>query len=495
MDARSILAIDQGTSSTRALRIDAAGRVRSTTSRSVVATYPADGWVEQDPCAILASVAAAVSDSLAEGPKPAAIAIANQRETIVLWERRTGRPVSPAITWQCRRSEPVCRRLRESGKEQLLRERTGLPIDPLFSASKIAWLLERDPRLRERAQDGEICCGTVDSWLIWHLTGGRAHVCEMGNAARTQLLDLSGCDWDQELLDLFGIPVAMLPRLISSSEAIGEAETMGLGGVLIAGAMGDSHAALAGHGVFTPGVVKATYGTGSSLLRLTGELRSGTTAGLASTIAWYRKRRPAYALEGNITMSGAAVDWLGRFLELDKPVEQIVAMAASVNDSEGIAFVPAMAGLGAPHWDSAARGIISGLTTSSRLAHLSRAAVEAIAFQVRDVFEAMRRAGEEEVLALCADGGAARNDWLMQFQADVLGCPVLRSQCEDLSALGAAFFAGLAIGLWSDEEEIRSIAPATDRFEPRMNDAERQRRIDIWQSAVDQARSQARSRA
>jgi glycerol kinase len=491
MDSRSILAIDQGTSSTRVLRVDAAGRVLSMASRPVATCYPADGWVEQDPCAILAGVTAAISDSLAEEPKPAAIAITNQRETIVLWERDSGRPVSPVITWQCRRSESICRRLRDSGNEPLLRNRTGLPIDPLFSASKIAWLLEQNPSLRERAHNGEICCGTIDSWLIWHLMGGRLHACDVGNAARTQLLDLATCDWSEELLDLFDIPAAMLPQLISSSDTIGEAETMGLGGVLIAAAVGDSHAALAGHGIFAPGAVKATYGTGSSLLRLTRELRSETAAGLASTIAWCSKGKPAYALEGNITMSGAAVDWLGRFLELDQPVERIVAMAASVKDSEGIAFVPAMAGLGAPHWDSAARGVISGLTTSSRLAHLSHAAVEAIAFQVRDVFEVMRRAGEEDALALCADGGAARNDWLMQFQADVLGCPVLRSYCEDLSALGAAFFAGLAIGWWSDEDEIRSIAPATDRFEPQIGEAERLRRIETWQNAVNQARSRA----
>jgi glycerol kinase len=489
MDARSVLAIDQGTSGTRALRIDDVGRVQSMVSRPVATAYPADGWVEQDACAIVASTKAAVAECLAVGEKPRAVAITNQRETAVLWERETGRPVSPAITWQCRRSEPICRRLKESGKEALLLERTGLPVDPLFSASKIAWVLEQDPEVHRRAQQGEICCGTIDSWLLWNLTGGREHACETGNAARTQLLNLATCRWDDELLRLFDIPAAMLPRLVSSSEVIGEARGMELDGVPVAAMMGDSHAALAGHGVFAPGAVKATYGTGSSLLTLTGEARSGVSTGLASTIAWHRNGQAAYALEGNITMSGAAVQWLGLFLDLDNPVEEIVAMAASVDDSAGVAFVPAMAGLGAPHWDSTARGIISGLSTSSRLAHLSHAAVEAIAFQVADVFEAMRRATDTDVRALCADGGAARNDWLMQFQADILGRPVLRSQCEDLAALGAAFFAGLATGLWSDEEEIRSIAPAVERFEPRMADAERKRRNEAWQNAVERARS------
>ncbi|MGB7133853.1 MAG: glycerol kinase GlpK [Acidobacteriaceae bacterium] len=490
MDTRSILAIDQGTTSTRVLRIDSAGRVARMASRPVSTSYPANGWAEQDPCALMVSVTAAVAECLEEGAKPAAVAIANQRETVVLWERRSGRPVSPAILWQCRRSEPICSRLKDEGKESRLRELTGLPIDPLFSASKIAWLLENDGELRRRAGDGEIACGTIESWLIWNLTGGRQHVCEIGNAARTQLLDLATCDWNQELLEVFGIPATMLPRLVSSSEVVGHATVAGLEGVPIAGVLGDSHAALAGHGIFGPGAVKATYGTGSSLLTLTGEAQH-RAGGLASTIAWYRKGRPAYALEGNITMSGAAVHWLGRFLGLEKPVEEIVAMAATVEDSEGVAFVPAMAGLGAPHWDSEARGMICGLSTSTRLAHLSRAAVESIAFQVRDVFEAIRHEGKVIVETLCADGGAAHNDWLMQFQADLLGCSVLRSSCEDLSAMGAAYFAGLAIGVWSGSEEIRRLPQATDRFEPRMGEPERRRRTEAWRRAVERARSNA----
>lgn len=488
MEAPSILAIDQGTSSTRVLRVDAAGRVRRMASRPVVSAYPADGWVEQNPSAIVESVTAAVAECVAGDEKPSAVAITNQRETVLLWERDSGVPVSAAITWQCRRSEGICRRLRAAGKEALLRQRTGLPADPLFSAGKIAWALEQDGELRRRAQDGRICCGTMDSWLIWNLTGGRVHACEVGNAARTQLLNTTTCAWDEQLLEAFGIPPAMLPRLVGSGEVVAEATVPGLGGVPIAGVMGDSHAALAGHGIFAPGAVKATYGTGSSLLMLTE--KNDAAEGLASTIAWQRQGRPAYALEGNITMSGAAVEWLGRFLEMENPVQRIVAMAATVEDSDGVSFVPAMAGLGAPCWDSAARGVISGLNTASRLGHLCHAAVEAIAFQVRDVFEQMRRAGGAGLHVLCADGGAARNDWLMQFQADVLGCAVLRSECEDLSALGAAFFAGLALGLWKDEEAIRALMPPVKRFEPRMSDSERERRNQTWRDAVARARSE-----
>jgi glycerol kinase len=488
MDAPSILAIDQGTTSTRALCIDRAGQVTRMTARAVDTEYPADGWVQQDARAILASVTAAVAECLEGAAKPSAVAITNQRETVVLWERGSGKPVSPAVTWQCRRSEPICRHLKEAGRESLLRERTGLPIDPLFSASKIAWLLERDAQLRRRADEGEICCGTMDSWLIWHLTGGRLHVCEIGNAARTQLLNLATCRWDEELLQLFGVPAAMLPALTSSNGAIGECSAAGLEGVPIATVLADSHAALAGHGVFAPGTVKATYGTGSSLLTLTRDPKT-FAEGLASTIAWHRDGRAAWALEGNITMSGAAVHWLGRFLGLTQPVEEMVALASSVPDSEGVSFVPAMAGLGAPYWDSGARGLICGLNTSSRLEHLSRAAVESIAFQVRDVFEAFRRAGTASVETLCADGGAARNDWLMQFQADILGCPVLRSSAADLSAMGAAFFAGMAIGLWADEEEIRAIRGKPERFEPKMSEIERRRRNDAWLRAVERARS------
>jgi glycerol kinase len=488
MDSPTILAIDQGTTSTRVLLVDAAGRVVRLAARGLETAYPADGWVQQDPCAIAATVTEAVSECLQAAAKPAAIAVTNQRESVVLWERASGKPVSPAVTWQCRRSEPICARLRIEGREALLRDHTGLPVDPLFSATKIAWLLEQDAALNRRAHDGDICCGTIDSWLIWNLTGGRVHVTEIGNAARTQLLQLASCQWDDELLRIFGIPGAMLPHLVSSSAIVGEASMPGIEGVPIAAVLGDSHAALAGHGVFVPGAVKATYGTGSSLMTLTGTgpIRA---PGLASTIAWHRGGHAAYALEGNITMSGAAMHWLGRFLGFKEPIEQMVAMASAVADSEGVSFVPAMAGLGAPHWDSDARGIISGLNTSTRLEHLGRAAVESIAFQVRDVFEALRQNGSVKVDTLCADGGAARNDWLMQFQADVLGCPVLRSSCLDLSALGVAFFAGLAVGLWSNEEEIRSITGTPQRFEPRMSEPERRRRNDAWNCAVERARS------
>lgn len=483
---RSILAIDQGTTNTKVLRVGESGEVLAFASRPVRTRFPANGWVEQDPLEILRSVSDAVADVLQTGPPPDAIAVSNQRETVVMWDRASGRPLSPAITWQCRRAESVCQRLRSERLEPKLRRLTGLLIDPLFSAGKLAWVLEQDSVLQQRACDGEVCCGTMDSWLIWNLTAGKQHVCDFGNASRTQLLNITSCAWDDELLRIFGVPWAMLPDLIPSAGVLGEAESMGLRGIPIASAVGDSHAALAGHGVFAPGAVKATYGTGTSLLSLTRSLP--TASRLASTIAWYRDGHPTYALEGNITMSGAAVQWLGEFLQLPDPVESVLKLAGSVPDSGGITFVPAMAGLGAPHWDSAARGTIHGLATSGTLAQLAHAAVEAIAFQVRDVFEAL---GEADAGAevLFADGGATRNESLMQLQADLLGRPVMRSACPHLSALGAAFLAGLATGVWSSGEEIRSLLPAPDRFDPALAADERERRICAWQSAVERTRS------
>lgn len=483
---RSILAIDQGTTNTKVLRVGESGEVLAFASHPVRTRFPANGWAEQDSQEILTSVAEAVAEVLQTGPAPDAVAVSNQRETVVVWDRVSGRPLSPAITWQCRRAESVCQRLRSEHLESKLRQLTGLMIDPLFSAGKLAWVLDHDPVLQQRARDGEVCCGTIDSWLIWNLTGGKRHVSDFGNASRTQLLNISSCGWDDELLDIFGVPRAILPQLVPSAGVLGEAESMGLRGIPIASAVGDSHAALAGHGVLAPGAVKATYGTGTSLLSLTPSLPAALR--LASTIAWYRNGHPSYALEGNITMSGAAVQWLGEFLQLPDPVDSVLKLAGSVADSCGITFVPAMAGLGAPHWDSAARGTIHGLATSGTLAQLARAAVEAIAFQVRDVFEAMCES-HADAEVLFADGGATRNDWLMQFQADLLGRPVMRSACPHLSALGAAFLAGLATGVWSSCEEIRSLLPAPDRFDPALAADERERRISAWQSAVARTRS------
>lgn len=491
MSTRYILAIDQGTTNTKAVLVDAAGRPAYRTSVPVRVTTLKSDWVEQDAREIWDSVRRAIDDCLnhCSPATPAGIGISNQRETIVAWERATGNPLAPAIVWQCRRSAALCSKLSKDGWGPLLRERTGLGIDPLFSAGKIAWLLENIPGLRARAESGEICFGTMDSWLIWNLTGGAHHVCDFSNAARTQLLNISTEAWDAELLSLFGVPHVSLPRLVSSSGLIGETAAAGAipPGIPIASALGDSHAALAGHASFAPGTVKATYGTGSSLMTLVDALNQ-RASDLAITIAWRVQDATQYALEGNISMSGAAVQWLGEFLRLPNPIEDAARLAESVDSSDGVYFVPAMSGLGAPHWDTAVRGAVFGLSRTSTSAHLARAAVEAIAFQVRDVFDVMEREAAVPLPVLYADGGATRNDRLMQFQADILGRPVMRSICPDLSAVGAAWFAGIALGIWSSLEAIEKLRFDSQIFEPRMSETEREQKYGDWKLSVERAR-------
>jgi len=481
-----ILAIDQGTTNTKALLVDREGQPIHRASSRLRLLHPEPDFVEQDPLAILRSVDHVIADCLAFGKRIAAIGISNQRETVLAWDRKTGEPIGNAITWQCRRATAICDRLRLDGHEPLLRERTGLGIDPLFSAAKLAWLLDRTPGLRDRAHAGEICFGTVDSWLLYHLTGGTHHVCDHSNAARTQLLNLHTSIWDPDLLAIFGIPIAALPTLHASTGRFADCTLPGLAGIPILAALGDSHAALAGHGSTAPGTIKATYGTGSSLMTLTSGLTSNPASQLSQTIAWSTACCTNYALEGNINMTGSAIQWLGEFLALANPVEDAVALAASVPDSGGVHFIPAMSGLGAPHWDSAARGTIAGLTRTSTRAHLARAAVDCIAFQVRDVFDAMQHESGIALPALHADGGATRNDALMQFQAGILGRPVHRSTTEDLSALGAARLAGLALGWWPS---LESLSHATTTFTPQMSGSEREARYSAWQHAVQQARA------
>ena len=468
-----ILAIDQGTTNTKALLVDGEGRPRARASAAMRVTTRNANWVEQDPEEIWQSVLEAVRACLKQLPAAAVagVAISNQRETVVAWERKSGRPVAPAIVWQCRRSEAICERLRADGLAEMLRERTGLAIDTLFSASKMRWLLENVDGLRERAETGEVCFGTVDSWLIARLTEGRVHACDAGNASRTQLLNLERCAWDEELLRVFRVPRAALPEVRDSSGCFGRCSGLArLKDVAIVSAMGDSHAAMAGHGLYRPGTVKATYGTGSSLMTLLPG-RGALVEGLATTVAWRLGGVTQYALEGNITMTGAGVAWVGEFLGLPDSVEGATKLANSVVSSEGVYFVPAMSGLGAPYWDGRAQGCLSGLTRTSRAAHMARAAVEAIAFQVRDVFDAMAAGAGCELPALHADGGATRNDALMQFQADLLGRPVMRSGCEDLSALGAAWFGGLALGWWTSTVDLerRPQEAQRDRKSTRLN--------------------------
>jgi glycerol kinase len=495
VSAGYILAIDQGTTNTKGMLVGREGQPVFRASVPVKVSSPRIGWVEQDAVELWNSVVSVINECLAWAGQTQGrvdgVAISNQRETVVAWQRTSSTPVAPAVLWQCRRSAAICEELAADHREPMLRERTGLGIDPLFSASKIRWLLENVPGLRAQATAGDVCFGTIDSWLIWMLTLGKQHVCDASNASRTQLLNLESAEWDEDLLALFEVPRAALPVVKTSSGIFGECSGIeGLRGVPIVSAMGDSHAAMAGHACFRPGSVKATYGTGSSLMTLLPRLpQSRGQSKLAITIAWGLSRTGAqYALEGNISMTGSAVQWVGEFLGLADPVNDTVARAATVGDSGGVYFVPAMLGLGAPYWDSAARGTVTGLGRTSRAGHLALAAIEAIAFQIKDVLTAMVEESGYDLPALHVDGGATRNDGLMQFQADILGRPVIRSGHEDLSALGTAWFGGLTLGWWNTFADLAELQVQTEEFYPRMDRTEAETRYAEWKLAVQRAR-------
>jgi glycerol kinase len=485
MAPQSILAIDQGTTNTKAILVDPDGAVLRRAARSLAVAYPQPAWVEQDPLALWRSVCEVIAEVLDGAPTPAAIAITNQRESVVLWERATGNPLGPCVIWQCQRGTALCRALTAQGHEPLVRTRSGLTIDPMFSASKMRWLLDHTANGPARAAQGELCLGTVDSWVLFNLTGGQTHACDMTNASRTQLFNLATQQWDPDLLALFGIPLAALPTINASSAHYG-ATVAGAGwpgGIPIAGMIGDSHGALYGHAGFQPGTIKATYGTGSSLMTPT-PTPIQSQRGLSTTVAWSYPTQTTYALEGNIYVTGAAVEWYGQLLGLADPAQEIETLAAATPDAGGVYLVPAFVGLGAPYWQSEARGLITGLTRGSTPAHLARATLEAIAYQVCDVFQLMQAEAGSSLQVLLADGGASQNDLLMQFQADILDCPVLRSTSPDVSALGAAYLAGLAIGLWQSEAELAALPRPHDRFAPRMKPG---RRVDLyagWQAAV-----------
>jgi len=494
-----ILAVDQGTTNTKALLVDREARVVFRESLPVELAQPRPGWVEQDPLALWRTVRQVMETcarhAAGEDGTIAGIALTNQRETAVLWKRgapggaAAGEPVGNAIGWQCRRSQPVCARV--AGHAAEIQARSGLPLDPLLTATKWAWALADRPELRAMAASGELLLGTVDAWLLYNLTGGALHATDCTNASRTALLNLATQDWDEDLLNLFEIPRMALPRVLPSSGVFAECMAIpALRGVPIAAAIGDSHAALVGHGVYEAGVVKATYGTGSSLMMLTPE-RVSATDRLARTVAWSARGETRFALEGNIAMSGAAVQWVGEFLGLSRPVEDAAALAATVPDAAGVVLVPAMVGLGAPHWDSAARGLIANLERAHTAAHLARAAMDAIAHQVADVLEAMEDAARVRIHALLADGGATRNDALMQMQADLLGRPVHRSAEEDLSARGAAMLAGLALGWWESLAELSALPKSFQVFAPQMSAEQRKNLRASWQLAVRRARLQA----
>ena len=492
--AKLILAVDQGTTNTKVLLLDRSGTIVAKASRPLAIAFPKPGWVEQDARDLWVSVCDAVDDCMAQAGNAdiAAVGITNQRESVVVWDRRTGDPAGPCVVWQCRRTVPFCEQLRQAGLESAIRDRSGLPVDPLFSASKISWLLANIRDGAARASAGELCAGTVDSWLLWKLTGGAVHACDASNASRTQLLNLQRCEWDDELLRIFGISKACLPEVRPSSGIFGVTARFGKvpAGIPVASMIGDSHAALFGHAAFTPGAVKATYGTGSSLMTPVDD-PVASRHGLATTVAWAEPGRVRYALEGNITNTGGAVQWLADFLRFPAGVEEAAGLAASVPDSGGVYLVPAFAGLGAPYWDAAARGLMCGLTRGTTAAHVARATVDSIAYQVSDVFEAICQDAVIRSPRLFADGGASRNDLLMQFQADILGCPVIRSSSADLSAIGAAWLAGLAIGYWKSLAELAELPRPAERFEPKMSEACRGELLHGWRDAVRRSRAAA----
>jgi glycerol kinase len=483
-----ILAIDQGTTNTKALLVNASGEVIAQATRPVKQSYPQPTWVEQDAAAIWQSVREVIDECLAavNDTQPEAIAVTNQRESVVMWERQSGQPVSPVIVWQCRRTTDFCSQLRARGLTQFLEERTGLAIDPLFSGSKMNWLLEHITGSRRRAEQGELCLGTMDSWVLWNLTGGKEYACDLTNAARTQLFHIHKLDWDEDLLSLFGVPRTALPDVQPSSAHFGYSVALGRlsAGVPIVSLIGDSHAALFGQAGFSPGAVKATYGTGSSLMTPTPDAVL-SKHGLSTTIAWALDREHVtYALEGNISVTGAAVQWLGEFLGLENAAQEVARLAECVESSAGLYLVPAFVGLGAPYWNDAVRGLISGITRDSTSAHLARATLEAIAYQVRDVFDIMQAESGAALNVLLADGGASRNTMLMQFQADIIGRPLLQNESPDVSALGTAYLAGLAIGQWQSLDEILQLPRPQTRFVPCMSDQDREALYAGWRTAV-----------
>jgi glycerol kinase len=485
-----ILALDQGTTSSRALLLGQGGHVHGLAQTPFRQIFPKPGWVEHDPVEIWSSQFGVAMEALAQvdakADSLAAIGITNQRETTILWDRKTGEPIYNAIVWQDRRTSGFCDRLREQGHEALIQQKTGLVIDAYFSGSKIRWLLDNVAGARERAQRGELAFGTVDSWLIWKLTGGARHVTDVTNASRTMLLNLHTQQWDDELLALLEIPRAILPEVVSSSEVC--AKTTGsLAGVPIAGIAGDQHAALFGQMCMQPGMVKCTYGTGSFMLLNTGDKPVMSRNKLLTTIAWRVKGRTCYALEGSVFIAGAVVQWLRDELQIIRSAAEIEELAASVPDTAGVYFVPAFSGLGAPHWDQYARGTITGLTRGASRAHLARAALEGIAFQVADILEAMQTDAGVPLKELRVDGGAARNNMLMQLQADLLGVPVTRPANPETTVLGATYLAGLAVGFWPDEESIASQWTAERRFAPAIEEAERLQRQAGWRRALERA--------
>jgi glycerol kinase len=495
---RYILALDQGTTSSRAILFDAKAQPAAEAQREFRQLYPQPGWVEHDPREIWESQLAVAREAVAAAriapAQVAAIGITNQRETALVWDRRTGEPVHHAIVWQCRRSAPLCDRLKSAGLEPLVRERTGLVIDAYFSGTKLQWLLQEVPGLRERAARGELCFGTVDTWLAWKLTNGGAWLTDYSNASRTMLFDIRRLQWDDELCRAMGVPTAMLPEVRPSSGLFGRAAAEHLGAEIpIAGIAGDQQASLFGQACFHPGMAKNTYGTGCFLLLHTGDRPVASRAGLVTTLAASPEAgRPEYALEGSIFVAGAAIQWLRDGLQVIAHSAESEALARSVPDTGGVVFVPAFVGLGAPHWDMYARGALFGITRGTTRAHVVRAALEAIAYQSREVLGAAMADAGLALEELRVDGGATANDFLMQFQADVLSRPVVRPVVKETTALGAAYLAGLAVGFWPGREAITQNWAEERRFLPAMDGQRREELFAAWGRAVSRAAGWAR---
>jgi len=488
-----ILSLDEGTTSARSALYDEEGRRVAMESVAFVSRYPQPGWVEQDAVEIwraqIESARKVLERNRVAASEIVAIGITNQRETTVVWDRRTGEPVAPAIVWQCRRTADYCTRLAASPEGDGITRKTGLVIDAYFSASKIRSILDSVPGARTRAQDGELLFGNIDTWLIWKLTKGAVHVTDPSNASRTMLMNLATGDWDDDLLRIFEVPRALLPRIVASSGVAGETAAEHLGArIPIAGIAGDQQAALAGQACFRPGLSKNTYGTGCFALLHTGGHAPVSKNRLLATRAASTNARPQFAIEGSVFIAGAAIQWVRDELKAIATAAESETVAGSIPDNGGVYFVPAFVGLGAPHWDPDARGLITGLTRSTGRAHIVRAAIESIAYQTRELVDAMQADAGEELRELRVDGGAAVNDLLMQFQSDILGKPIVRPVDVETTALGAAYLAGLATGYWKSVAEVESFWRAERRFEPKMNAATRERLFGEWKAAVARAR-------
>lgn len=487
---RYILSIDQGTTGSRAYLFDTSGRIASSAYKEIKQIYPREGWVEHDPNEIWNSVKHVVKEAISRKKiKPAdiaAIGIANQRETTILWDRKTGKPIHNAIVWQCRRTAGMCDKLKKDGYSDIFRRKTGLVIDAYFSGTKIKWLLDN------LMVKGELCFGTVDTWLIWKLTAGKTHATDYTNASRTMIFNIKEKKWDEELLKILGIPKALLPEVKPSSSIFGYSAKNSCGlpaGIPISGDAGDQQASLFGHGCFTAGEMKNTYGTGCFLLLNTGKRFMLSKKGLLTTLACNAKGLPCYAQEGAIFIAGAAVQWLRDELKIIKTAAETDKCAKEAKDTGGLYFVPAFVGLGVPYWDAAARGTLTGITRGTQRSHIIRAALEAIAYQVKDIVDLMGDETDNRLKSLKVDGGACRNDFLMQFQADMLGIDIIRPAITETTAKGAAMLAGLGIGFWKSASELKKTLAAEKTFHPRMKDKQRRLLYAGWLAAVRKARA------